>query len=69
MCKRKPVVKYRPSKNDVIRVGHSAYIHPVNHPSALVSNTKFVFTSTVKELFNDGQFETENTLYQPIVEN
>lgn len=68
MCKRKPVVKYRPSKSDVIMVGHPAYIHPVNHTSNLVSNTKFVFTSTVVERFSDGQFETKNTLYQPVLD-
>ena len=66
MPTRKPVVKYRPSPSDFIEVGHSAYIHPINHPDTrLVTNNKFVLTSMVEAKFSDGQFETMNTLYQP----
>jgi len=68
MPQRRPVVKYRPSPNDVIKVGHSAFIHPINHTSPRVSNNSFVFTSMVMEVFKDGQFETMNTLYQPHLE-
>ena len=66
MPQRKPVVHYRPSENDFIKVGHSAYIKPINHWDRLrVSNQKFVLTSEVLEVFKSGIFETKNTIYQP----
>ena len=34
----KPVVHYAPSKYDVIVSGMSAYVLPVDHPGAYVSN-------------------------------
>lgn len=62
----KPVVKYRPSESDRIRVGHPAYVHPVDHTSPLVSNKRFVFTSPVVSKSDDGSFETRNSVYVPV---
>lgn len=62
----KPVVHYAPSKYDVIVSGMSAYVLPVDHPSAYVSNEATVRTSTVVVVHEDGSFETKNTLYKPL---
>lgn len=62
----KPVVHYAPSKYDVIVSGMSAYVLPVDHPSAYVSNEITVRTSTVVVVHEDGSFETLNTLYKPL---
>lgn len=66
MSTRKAMVKFLPSEKNFIKVGHSAYVHPVNHTSPLVSNKRFVFTSEVLEIFKDGSFETRNSFYQPV---
>ena len=62
----KPVVHYAPSKYDVIVSGMSAYVLPVDHPGAYVSNETAVRTSTVVVVHEDGSFETKNTLYKPL---
>lgn len=62
----KPVVKYRVSDSDRIMVGHPAYVHPIDHTSPLVSNTRFVFTSPVVSKSDDGSFETANSVYVPV---
>lgn len=62
----KPVVYYHPDPLDLIMVGKSAFITPVNHYGSLVSNTTVVRTSTV--IVHDpvtGEFETRNTVYVP----
>jgi len=59
----KPTVHYTPTSVDIIKVGHSAFVVPVDHPSDLVSNTTFVKTSPVVKLTDTG-FETQNTIYQ-----
>ena len=64
--KYKPVVHYIPDVLDVIRVGTSALITPINHYGYLVSNTKLVKTSKVLNYNPEtGIFETENTIYIP----
>lgn len=63
----KPVVKYRRTESDRIVVGHPAYVHPIDHTSPLVSNTKMVITSPVVSKSNDGSFETANSLYVPAI--
>ena len=66
-CK-KPIVQYDPSKGSYINVGESAFVFPIDHPSLLVSNTKFISTSEV--IICDtttGVFETLNTEYVPVV--
>jgi len=48
------------------RVGQSAIVKPVDHPSNLVSNERLVITSHVTRVNkHTGEFETENTLYVP----
>ena len=65
MPKRKPVVLYRPTLADRIKVGMPAFVLPINHPSALVSNTTFIWTSPVQSVDEKhGEFETMNTLYR-----
>jgi len=62
----KPIVRYQPSENDYIVVGHKAFIKPIDHPG--VPNDKEVLTSKVlRHLEIDGVmcFETENTFYRP----
>jgi hypothetical protein len=67
--KPKPVVYYRTDVDFFVKMGQGAIVHPVNHPSDLVSNTKAVLTSEVIQ-FNpiNGGFETMNTVYQPYKE-
>lgn len=61
----KPVVKYKYDLNNFIKVGESAYVFPLNHPSSLVSNTKLIQTSRVISFDeNTGNFETVNTIYE-----
>lgn len=62
----KPTVNYTPSSSDFIREGYGAFVRPTNHPDRLrVSNTKPVQTSKVIQVFPDGGFETQNTIYLP----
>lgn len=62
----KKTVQYKPTTGDVIRVGSSAYVKPVNHPDKeRVSNNNFVFTSRVIKVDSGGVFETLNTIYRP----
>jgi hypothetical protein len=44
-----------------------AVVEPVDHPGhgGLVSNTKPVLTSPVVAIYDNGEFETENTYYAP----
>ena len=66
-CK-KPIVRYDTSMGSYINIGESASVFPIDHPSSLVSNTKFVSTSEV--IICDtttGVFETLNTEYVPVV--
>lgn len=46
-------------------VRNRAVVLPYDHPSALVSNTKYVITSPVVKVNDDGSFETENSIYEP----
>ena len=59
----KPIVHYTPSQYNYIKVGHSAIVCPIDHPSESVSNTTMVKTSTVVSITADG-FETRNTIYK-----
>jgi hypothetical protein len=62
----KPTVHYTPMQGDVIRLGISAYIKPVDHyNNKLVSNKKFIFTSKVIKVDSGGVFETLNSIYRP----
>lgn len=65
MSKSKQIVQYIKSPQNIIKVGSRAFIKPINHPSDLVSNTTFVLTSTVRQIF-DGGFETRNTIYEEL---
>ena len=42
-------------------------IVPINHPSEHVSNTKATVTSRVTWVGANGEFETENTRYYPMI--
>ena len=65
----KPTVHYDKSKGTKIVVGKSATVWPTDHTSELVSNTKFISTSTVlKYTKSTGVFETRNSIYVPIVQ-
>lgn len=65
----KATVYYRPSKLDVIKVGGSAFIVPVNHTSPFVSNGVRAMTSKVVWLnHTTGEFETLNSIYKPLKE-
>ena len=47
-------------------LGRSAMLMPCDHHSALVSNTKLIFTSqVVAGPDEEGRFETMNTVYAP----
>ena len=61
--KHKPIVNYTPQDADYIRVGHRAFVQPINHPSLAVSNTTGVMTSPFVKITEDG-FETQNTIYR-----
>ena len=63
MIKIKPVVHFFPTKMDYIKVGTPALIHPIDHPSELVSNKELARTSEVINITDDG-FETRNTVYK-----
>ena len=66
----KATVHYRPSQWDIIKVGCSATVFPVDHTSPWVSNTKVCFTSAVQSLGpGEGEFETMNSIYKPKQEN
>ncbi len=64
--KPKPIVHYRTDMDFFVKLGKGALVYPVDHSSALVSNTKHILTSEVIQ-FNplDGGFETMNTIYKP----
>lgn len=59
----KKIVHYLPSPYNTIHLHQSAFIKPLDHPDETrVTNTKFVQTSTVVALLDNG-FETQNTIY------
>jgi hypothetical protein len=63
---KKPVVRYDTFLPFKIVAGESALVFPVDHPSPLVSNGKFITTSRV--MYHNkttGVFETQNTRYIP----
>jgi len=63
----KQVVSYRPTMADVIQVGNSAWINPIDHPSEYVSNKSLARTSKVISFDEKtGVFETQNTVYVPL---
>lgn len=64
----KTLVLYDVGLPHTIVLGHGAIVHPLNHPdTANVSNSKAVITSKVVRVEPWGQFETENTVYNPVV--
>lgn len=68
----KPIVHYKRSSDNYhyIKVGQSALVVPVDHPSPNVSNEDIVHTSTVISYDEQtGEFETKNTIYKPIYGN
>lgn len=63
----KPFVRYKPTEDQFIRVGFSAFVFPVDHTSELVSNKTKVITSIVVNYNKEtGRFETQNTVYIPM---
>ena len=65
----KATVHYRPSQYDLIKVGASATVFPIDHTSPFVSNEKVCFTSTVQSYNREtGVFETLNSIYKPLKE-
>lgn len=61
----KPVVHYTPELGDYIEIGRSATIFGVqDHPNLGAMDT--VYTSRVIDIREDGEFETENTIYMPV---
>lgn len=61
MKHQKKKVRYSKALGE-IRIGHRAFVIPIDHPSLLVSNQDVVLTSTVVA-FNQNGFETKNTIY------
>jgi hypothetical protein len=59
--KVKPVVHFK--NPDFVRVGYSAYVVAIDHPSPLVTPNNLVRTSKVLSIDTKGNFETENTKY------
>jgi len=60
----KPTVQYKDDPFSMILIGRPAYIHPIDHPSDLVSNEGMVKTSRVVSYDPEtGSFETVNTKY------
>jgi hypothetical protein len=63
---QKATVHFDPTRKGLApRVGSKAIVFPIDHTSALVSNTKHVLTSRVTAVNPDGSFETMNSLYVP----
>lgn len=67
----KIIVHYRPTNQDIIKVGSRAMLWNVlDHPSDAVSNTpgEAVYTSNVINIINDNgdSFETQNSIYQAV---
>jgi hypothetical protein len=65
----KPVVHFKPPPFRDIEIGYGAIVFPVDHTNhaegQCVSNTVYALTSRVVKVFEDGSFETMNTLYKP----
>lgn len=61
----KPVVHYKLPIPEYLEIGSRVLVHPIDHPSPYVSNTKSVITSPVVAIQGCGVFATENTIYQP----
>jgi len=60
----KPVVTIR-GTGSIPRVNESVLVDPIDHPSSLVSNRGFAYTSPIIQITLDG-FETLNTIYVPV---
>lgn len=59
----KKVVYFRDCHEPV--VGQCILVLPINHPDTeRVSNKQWAITSPVVRVFEDGGFETQNTVYQ-----
>ena len=63
---RKPIVRYKPTGYDNVELDKQALIAPMTHTSPYVSNTRYVITSTVVRIGENGEFETKNSIYRPI---
>ena len=64
----KPVVHYRKDlQTQIADVGGYSLISPIDHPNpnGTVSNKSFVLTSRVVRVGENGEFETQNTVYRP----
>ena len=62
----KPVVRYRECMENQVYKGNCAIIMPIDHPSDDVSNSGMpAITSRIIQSYDDGVFETENTIYKP----
>ncbi len=59
----KPVVHYEKVDEKHLQVGTSVLVLPTDHPDPLVSNVKWILTSKVIDLHEDG-FETLNAIYK-----
>jgi hypothetical protein len=64
----KALVQYIPSVDDFIEVGKGGCVYPINHPSSWVSNTSLCYTSTIVRKEANGEFETLNTIYKPVLD-
>lgn len=61
----KKTVHYHKSRGILI-YGEHAYLNPIDHPGALVSNTREVRTSPIVSYDPiTGRLETQNTIYMP----
>lgn len=58
----KPVVHF--NKPDFVRVGYSAYVHAIDHPNPDLTPGKMKRTSKVLSIDEQGNFETENSMYE-----
>lgn len=58
----RPLVHYKKIHSKLV-VGDSVILLPLDHPSPEVTNTKYISTSKVTRIAEDGEFWTENTHY------
>jgi len=61
----KPIVRYREVAAGLVRVGYTATVVALNHPSPLIRSGDMVDTSTVVSYDpTTGRFETQNSIYE-----
>lgn len=67
MNKEKKTVQYVPSDYDKIVLGQGGKVYPVDHTSVWVDNGRICYTSEIIRVEENGEFETKNSIYKPVV--